>query len=35
MDGKSGIMMWKLNERMDKGGHYDMEMKGWMQNWAL
>ena len=20
---------------MDKGGHYDLEMKGWMQNLAL
>ena len=24
-------MMCKLKERMDKGGHYDMEMKGSMQ----
>ena len=28
-------MMWKLNERMDKGGHYDMEMKGWMQKLGI
>ena len=21
-------MMWKLNVRMDKGGYYDVEMKG-------
>ena len=27
MDGKGGIMMCKLNGRMDKG-HYDVEMKG-------
>ena len=31
MDGKVGILMYKLKERMDKGGHYDVEMKGWMQ----
>ena len=31
MDGKGGNMMCKLNGRMDKGGHYDVEMKGWMQ----
>ena len=24
-------MMCKLNGQMDKGGHYDVEMKGWMQ----
>ena len=24
-------MMCKLKGGMDKGGHYDMEMKGWMQ----
>ena len=32
MDGKGdGIMMCKLKGRMDKGGHDDVEMKGWMQ----
>ena len=31
MDAKCGIMMCKLKGRMDKGGHYDVEMKGWMQ----
>ena len=31
MDGKGGIMMCKLIRRLDKGGHYDVEMKGWMQ----
>ena len=31
MDAKGGIMMCKLKGRMDKGGHYDVEMKGWMQ----
>ena len=30
MDGNGGIMC-KLIGRMDKGGHYDVEMKGWMQ----
>ena len=24
-------MMCKLKGRMDKGGHYHVEMKGWMQ----
>ena len=24
-------MICKLKGRMDKGGHYDVEMKGWMQ----
>ena len=32
MDGKDGIMMCKLNGRMDKEGQYDVEMKGWIQN---
>ena len=31
MDGKGGNMMCKLKQWMDKGGHYDVEMKGWMQ----
>ena len=35
MDGKGGIMMCKLKGRMDKGGHYYVEMKGWMQKGAL
>ena len=30
MDGKGGIMMCKLTGRMEKGGHYDVEMKGWI-----
>ena len=30
MDEKGGIMMCKLKRQMDKGGHYDVEMKGWM-----
>ena len=27
MDGKGGNMMCKLNWRMDKGGHYDVQIK--------
>ena len=28
-------MMCKLKGRMDKRGHYDVEMKVWMQKWVL
>ena len=35
MDGKGGIMMYKLKGWMDKGGHYKFEMKGWMEKVAL
>ena len=28
-------MMCKLKEQMDKGGHYDVELKGWMQKKAI
>ena len=35
MDGKGGIMMCKLKGGTDKGGHYDVEMKGWMQTGAI
>ena len=28
-------MMCKLKGRMDKGGHYDVKMKVWMQKWVL
>ena len=28
-------MMCKLNRGMDNLGHYDVEMKGWMQNWGF
>ena len=35
MDAKGGIMICKLKRQMDKGGHYDMEMKRWMQKGAL
>ena len=34
---KVALQVCKLKGRMDKGGHYDVEMKGWMQKgeWAL
>ena len=35
MDGKGAIMMCKLKGGMDKGGHYDVEMKGWMQKGGI
>ena len=35
MDAKSGIMMYKLKGRMDKDRHYDVEIKGWMQNGGI
>ena len=35
MDGKGGIMMCKFIGWMDKGGHYDIEMKGWMQKGTI
>ena len=28
-------MMCKLKLQMDKGGHYDIEMKGWMEKGTL
>ena len=30
-----GILMCKLKGQMDKGGHYDVEIKGWMQQGAI
>ena len=30
MDGKGGIMMCKLKERMEKG-HYDVQIERWMK----
>ena len=30
VDGKGGIMMCKLKGWMDKEGHCDVEMKGWI-----
>ena len=35
MDAKGCIMMWKLTGRIDNGGHYDVEKKGWMDKVAL
>ena len=35
MDGKGVIIMCKLKGGMDKGGHYDVEMKGLMEKVAL
>ena len=35
MDAKWGIMMCKLKGQMDKAEHYDEEIKGWMQKWAI
>ena len=31
MDGKGRIIMYKFRGQMDKGGHYDVEIKGWME----
>ena len=35
MDGKGGIMMCKLKGQMDKEGHFDVKMKGWIEKGAL
>ena len=35
MDEKDGIMMCKLQGRMDKGGHYKVELIGQMEKVAL
>ena len=35
MDEKGGIMMCNLNGWMNIGGHYKVEMKGWMEKEAL
>ena len=35
MDGKGCVVMCKVKEQIDKGGHYDVEMKGWMEKMAL
>ena len=34
MDAKLGIMMCKLKGRMNKGGQYDVDMKGRMEKGA-
>ena len=35
MYAKVGIMMCKLKGRMDKGGHYDVQMRRWMEKGVL
>ena len=35
MDGKGDIMMCTFKGWMDKEGHFDVEMKGWMEKGAL
>ena len=35
MDANGDIMVCKLNVRMEKGGHYDVEMKRWIQQGAI
>ena len=35
MDAKGGIIKCKLKGWMDKGGHYDVQMKRWIQKGAL
>ena len=35
MDAKEGNMMCDLKGQMDKGGHYHVQMKRWMQKRAL
>ena len=35
MDGKGGNMIRKLKGRMDKRGHYYVQIKRWMQKGAL
>ena len=32
---KGGIMTCKLKGWTDKGGHYDVEQKGWMEKRAI
>ena len=32
---KGSIMMCKLKVQMEKEGHYDVQMSGWMQKGAL
>ena len=34
VDAKGGIMIYKLKGRMDKGRHYNVEIKEWMQKGA-
>ena len=33
MAATGGNLVWKLREWMDKGGYYDVEMKGGWKKW--
>ena len=35
VDAKGCIMMCKLTGRIDNGGHYDVERKGWMEKGGI
>ena len=35
MDEKEGIVMCELKGQMEKGGYYDVEMKGCLQKGAI
>ena len=35
MDAKVGIIMCKLQGQINKGQHYDVEKKGWMEKRAI
>ena len=35
VDTKGDVMVCKLKGRIDKGGHYDVEMKGLMQKMEI
>ena len=35
MDAKEGIIRYKLKRQMDKDGHYDVEIEGWMEKLAF
>ena len=35
MDAKGNNMICRLKGRMDNGGHYDVEMNGWMQKGGI
>ena len=35
MGAKVGIKLCKLKGQIDKGGHYDVEKKGWMEKRSI
>ena len=35
MDAKGGITMCALKWQVDRGGHYDVEMQGWLHQGAI